>query len=189
MWEQPPSVGPDDANKLVPCTVFALLCFASPPGDSDDSGGRGPPGLALETNQWTAQALSVDSPGWTLSIDLWVLASPGDPGWRRDSSPVRLAHMWAKGLVTGAHSVAGAAQSGCSCWGPPVQLGPLSGQTWGCDVSGVLMTSLERGRTGWLPQRHRGQTDGSLPSCLFSLVGPRIQKINRREALGQGRAP
>ena len=98
--KQPPSVDPDDANKLVPCTAFALLFCASPPGDSDDSGVGGPPGLVLETNQWTAQALSTDSPGWTLSIDLWVLASPGDPGLRRDSSPVQLAHVWAEGLGT-----------------------------------------------------------------------------------------
>lgn len=47
-------------------------------------------------------------------------------------------------------------------------------------MSGVLMTCLERVRTGWLPQRHRRQTDSSLPSCLCSLEDPRIQKINKR---------
>ena len=61
----------------------------------------------LETNQWTAQALSTGSPGWTPSVNLWVLASPTGPGWRRDSSPIQLAHMWATGLVIGA-------QCGCS---------------------------------------------------------------------------
>lgn len=46
---------------------------------------------------------------------------------------------------------------------PPVQLGPLSELTWGYGVFRVLVTSLE-----W-PKSHRGQTDGSLTSCLSSL--------------------
>lgn len=65
-----------------------------------------PPGLALKT-EWAAQAPSTGNPALTL----WGLASPGDPGWRRDSSPVQLAPTWAEGLVAGAHGVIRTAHS------------------------------------------------------------------------------
>lgn len=156
--------------------LFLLLHLVVP---ASQEGGTFLAQETLETNQWTAQALSTGSPGWTPSVNLWVLVSPTGPGWRCDSSPIQLAHMWATGLVTGAHSVAAVSiVVALSLLGVkqvilrPMSLGPLS-EPCRHDGSGVLTTSSGWGSTGWSPQHHRLQTDSSLPSGLFSLGRPK----------------